>query len=108
MDCRPPAAERPVCSRWTSSSFLHSLSHPGNCGSWHAGTKICAATGYCRADYCRPCVDDWCLPILGCMEPDRVYYCRRSEEHTSELQSQSNLVCRLLLEKKNIKKHNLY
>src|SRR3989475_7990319 len=38
------------------------------------------------------------------------YYCRdvgtacitfrRSEEHTSELQSQSNLVCRLLLEKK--------
>src|SRR2546427_7896458 len=29
----------------------------------------------------------------------------RSEEHTSELQSQSNLVCRLLLEKKK-KKHN--
>src|SRR5688572_32592025 len=28
----------------------------------------------------------------------------RSEEHTSELQSQSNIVCRLLLEKK--KKHN--
>src|SRR2546430_6621183 len=28
----------------------------------------------------------------------------RSEEHTSELQSQSNLVCRLLLEKK--KRHN--
>src|SRR6266853_6685277 len=27
----------------------------------------------------------------------------RSEEHTSELQSQSNLVCRLLLEKKNQK-----
>src|SRR2546430_11185246 len=27
---------------------------------------------------------------------------QRSEEHTSELQSQSNLVCRLLLEKKNI------
>src|SRR2546427_5345403 len=26
----------------------------------------------------------------------------RSEEHTSELQSQSNLVCRLLLEKKNM------
>src|SRR5688572_33283438 len=35
----------------------------------------------------------------------------RSEEHTSELQSQSNLVCRLLLEKKkkkkNIKKQQL-
>src|SRR2546430_9393539 len=32
----------------------------------------------------------------------------RSEEHTSELQSQSNLVCRLLLEKKKIyKRHQL-
>src|SRR2546430_11215509 len=29
----------------------------------------------------------------------------RSEEHTSELQSQSNLVCRLLLEKKKILQH---
>src|SRR2546430_7351844 len=28
----------------------------------------------------------------------------RSEEHTSELQSQSNLVCRLLLEKKNTRR----
>src|SRR3989475_6404923 len=34
---------------------------------------------------------------------DRIHIARlgkRSEEHTSELQSQSNLVCRLLLEKK--------
>src|SRR6266478_10093525 len=31
--------------------------------------------------------------------------CSRSEEHTSELQSQSNLVCRLLLEKKKKKKN---
>src|SRR2546430_6180139 len=29
----------------------------------------------------------------------------RSEEHTSELQSQSNLVCRLLLEKKKNARH---
>src|SRR2546430_10962236 len=29
----------------------------------------------------------------------------RSEEHTSELQSQSNLVCRLLLEKKKVPSH---
>src|SRR6202021_4059906 len=28
--------------------------------------------------------------------------CRRSEEHTSELQSRQYLVCRLLLEKKNV------
>src|SRR5688572_31514462 len=40
----------------------------------------------------------------ACREPDfrRSSSVRaRSEEHTSELQSQSNLVCRLLLEKKN-------
>src|SRR2546430_11736900 len=32
--------------------------------------------------------------------PHRNQLTQRSEEHTSELQSQSNLVCRLLLEKK--------
>src|SRR2546427_5104021 len=31
----------------------------------------------------------------------------RSEEHTSELQSQSNLVCRLLLEKKDTKANHI-
>src|SRR2546430_12187296 len=39
---------------------------------------------------------------LRCAEPTKLG--PRSEEHTSELQSQSNLVCRLLLEKK--KKEN--
>src|SRR3990167_6439970 len=34
------------------------------------------------------------------VSPARVTYNPRSEEHTSELQSQSNLVCRLLLETK--------
>src|SRR5690606_41815870 len=33
------------------------------------------------------------------------YHDDRSEEHTSELQSRENLVCRLLLEKKNKKKN---
>src|SRR3989440_9726722 len=33
---------------------------------------------------------------------------RRSEEHTSELQSRSDLVCRLLLEKKKKKKQKRY
>src|SRR2546430_9558796 len=32
----------------------------------------------------------------------------RSEEHTSELQSQSNLVCRLLLEQKKYQEYNSY
>src|SRR2546430_6182653 len=32
----------------------------------------------------------------------------RSEEHTSELQSQSNIVCRLLLEKQNTSKNSVW
>src|SRR2546430_3146430 len=36
---------------------------------------------------------------LGCLR--KTGRRQRSEEHTSELQSQSNLVCRLLLDKKN-------
>src|SRR5438270_5773014 len=52
-------------------------------------------------------------PGLGLDEPWEAFYRAvrelnaartRSEEHTSELQSQSNLVCRLLLEKKKKKK----
>src|SRR5688572_31030463 len=35
-----------------------------------------------------------------CTPPKLYFPAPRSEEHTSELQSQSNLVCRLLLEKK--------
>src|SRR2546421_8372589 len=56
------------------------------------------------------------LRAAGLLTPDRVFGLRwsgrmtrerlavrqvRSEEHTSELQSRSDLVCRLLLEKKN-------
>src|SRR2546427_5453767 len=45
------------------------------------------------------------IPHLSLLVPQRVDRVQpgrfaRSEEHTSELQSQSNLVCRLLLEKK--------
>src|SRR5256886_3773948 len=36
-----------------------------------------------------------------------MFFTYRSEEHTSELQSQSNLVCRLLLEKNNYNEHIL-
>src|SRR5438309_8191138 len=43
------------------------------------------------------------LPVVAIALKDSVYK-KRSEEHTSELQSQFHLVCRLLLEKK--KKNN--
>src|SRR2546430_9468584 len=53
---------------------------------------------------------EWLEVAQRAKEHDRKYETRlaefmkeRSEEHTSELQSQSNLVCRLLLEKKKKK-----
>src|SRR3990167_10280719 len=52
---------------------------------WDAGSAV-AADGE-AVEFSRDCHGIWSHPV-------------RSEEHTSELQSQSNLVCRLLLEKK--------
>src|SRR2546430_3065649 len=43
-----------------------------------------------------------CISQAGKQSRANLAY-KRSEEHTSELQSQSNLVCRLLLEKKKTK-----
>src|SRR3989475_7840963 len=57
-----------------------------------AGTlDLAAALARARGFRGRVLGADFVVPMLA----------RRSEEHTSELQSQSNLVCRLLLEKKN-------
>src|SRR5437016_6850700 len=49
-------------------------------------------------------VDDRFYPVDQLVVVDRPDK-NRSEEHTSELQSLTNLVCRLLLEKKKKKKH---
>src|SRR5438093_9964259 len=44
---------------------------------------------------------DWIAQLLECGLLRASFVPPRSEEHTSELQSLTNLVCRLLLEKKN-------
>src|SRR2546427_8531167 len=65
-------------------------------------------------------VTEWVMPATGVRPPFLTFVAvraiapvagippnsGRSEEHTSELQSQSNLVCRLLLEKKKKKRKN--
>src|SRR5256885_16099984 len=56
------------------------------CGPWHAPTSA-----MCRAPD---------RTAAGWRPPPSRRACGRSEEHTSELQSPCNLVCRLLLEKK--------
>src|SRR2546421_8869040 len=62
-----------------------------------------------RRGYRRPCSNRARL-LHGRRYPRRAVVDFRSEEHTSELQSRSDLVCRLLLEKKknkNTKKSNM-
>src|SRR2546430_4322925 len=55
-----------------------------------------------RVAFSRPRANASALESTATTSPARRATWRaRSEEHTSELQSQSNLVCRLLLEKKN-------
>src|SRR2546427_7763085 len=50
----------------------------------------------------------WHLPAKLCSGFQPLSSLARSEEHTSELQSQSNLVCRLLLEKKKKTENRVY
>src|SRR2546430_1379355 len=79
-----------------------------------------AANGICYAMAGEVAVNSFDLERMVAAVPGKVaaaldrkaYYfvpltVSRSEEHTSELQSQSNLVCRLLLEKKNRHGHRL-
>src|SRR5256885_2975117 len=76
--------------------------------------SACAAQPRARADYlklwCTSCYNTQVIPFRVRFEPgislyeQVVYAAKRSEEHTSELQSPCNLVCRLLLEKKKKKR----
>src|SRR3712207_8673275 len=60
------------------------------------GPSSCSSSLWSRCCFSSPCSSR----SVSCTEALR----RRSEEHTSELQSRQYLVCRLLLEKKNNKK----
>src|SRR2546430_8121417 len=57
-----------------------------------------------RSPWGRSCLGKWSDQAVDAPAPAGWRWRARSEEHTSELQSQSNLVCRLLLEKKKKKK----
>src|SRR5260370_19867074 len=62
------------------------------------GIRLSCSTPYCNESIRRRSSNSIGRSRLPC-ETDRK---RRSEEHTSELQSHLNLVCRLLLEKKKL------
>src|SRR5256886_3033776 len=76
------SAPWPICARMSSLMSLR-------------GSISVSTAGTCRTGYGRDCL------TMSVSRSGRLSSsCGRSEEHTSELQSQSNLVCRLLLEKK--------
>src|SRR5688572_31547238 len=69
-----------------------------------AAERAAPAPAVVRIDADQPAVESHRLAGVDPVERLRHRRARRrSEEHTSELQSQSNLVCRLLLEKKKKK-----
>src|SRR2546430_6448519 len=79
-----------------------SASGPGS--TWQkfsARTNSSSSSHFCRSTTCRCISPIWPTGPPKASQPSLRKYQKRSEEHTSELQSQSNLVCRLLLEKKN-------
>src|SRR5258706_9438622 len=77
---RPPRSTLFPYTTLFRSSHAPSDKNLSKNGSAHKGGSLCVKDVFAKTSFTQ----------------------RRSEEHTSELQSLTNLVCRLLLEKKNI------
>src|SRR5206468_7319749 len=75
-----PVSTASALQAWSASSGMNSMKR-----TWNAVLRANAANGSASSSV-KPLTEEEALP--------------RSEEHTSELQSRSDLVCRLLLEKK--------
>src|SRR2546427_9377370 len=81
---------------------------PTSTSAWSSGTPTCGGATGARSWGCTSSTSSGSTISAACSEASRASACWRSEEHTSELQSQSNLVCRLLLEKKKIRITSVY
>src|SRR2546430_5819783 len=89
-----PQSARPTFRRMSDPVLRDTFGRP-------LGSLRISVTDRCnmRCRYCMPEDEYVWLPRESILTFEEI----RSEEHTSELQSQSNLVCRLLLEKKKTK-----
>src|SRR5690606_42140280 len=82
-----------------SSSMALQIPWAMGTGCWKAGPH-CPGNGWSRGSSASICASRVVFPCT-IVAPARLLISEsRSEEHTSELQSRENLVCRLLLEKK--------
>src|SRR5256885_7815416 len=90
---RPPRSTLfPYTTLFRSREAAQRNAHGGGCRG--------GRTDYCRRQPLRSCEHGFAALRRAVIKGPH-----RSEEHTSELQSPCNLVCRLLLEKKKKKKH---
>src|SRR5207302_11114484 len=103
---RPSFVAPLSCTSAIASFFAYtdSTTAPTYTLSLHDALPIFCASGTRVQSFCT-WVQWVCMVSVGLVEFDSAHTesptpCRRSEEHTSELQSRENLVCRLLLEKK--------
>src|SRR5690242_21623792 len=99
---RPPRSTLfPYTTLFRSTSVRRGLGASDTCGA--SATSILLAST--RILYRIPDILDWSTGVHPLEHSSDRRFCRelRSEEHTSELQSHVNLVCRLLLEKKKKK-----
>src|SRR2546427_3143160 len=91
---RPPRSTLfPYTTLFRSAPFGNGATYENGC----QGGSCSVASG--------PCESRWTISQPPMRAQRHRMKWDRSEEHTSELQSQSNLVCRLLLEKKKKKKN---
>src|SRR2546430_4583364 len=93
---RPPRSTLFPYTTLFRSSNNHTYLQMAGAYYIHLVARICQKV---YSDY--PLLDE-CSALLPVFHSASQEELKRSEEHTSELQSQSNLVCRLLLEKKKI------
>src|SRR5260221_7909465 len=83
------------------------ISDRGECSRENILSESGVLSLFChiRQPHLRYCL--WMKSLAGRRNCKRPAVMSRSEEHTSELQSHSDLVCRLLLEKKKIIQNNM-
>src|SRR5438034_3948730 len=82
---------------WVSGGQFHHAVVP-HTTHWNGDTPLSVGLGHRRLAIL-DLSPRGAQPMTACASPQWIVF--RSEEHTSELQSHSDLVCRLLLEKKN-------
>src|SRR5206468_9864615 len=86
----------PICGAAAGAGLSLALA----CDLRYAARRAVLTTAFAKVGFAGDYGGTWFLPrLVGSARARELYFFARSEEHTSELQSRSDIVCRLLLEK---------